>query len=554
MNRSLAGDEPNLVVYYRCDEGTGLVVTDHAPAAPSANGALTVSGGLTNGPVWVLSGIQPFSPFAETLPATGTDGFINRLNGLFNPAGADTRVWFEWGITTSYGNLTSARAIGSGNGDTNWSEVLAGLENDVTYHFRAVASNSFGIVFGGDQSFTDRHRQWTGVGGDNLFSNPNNWSPAGTLHDSDTLIFPAGTDAYKDTEDTAVSAVNRIVFTGPGTARISGNALNVNAGISCGRDGLALIDLPVVIAERLDFYVDEVGTLQASGVIGGTGSLTKRGVGGLRLTASNTYTGTSCVSEGKLQVDGFQPQSRVYVNGGTLLGMGTVGHVDFGGSGQIAPGAGPGILATSNFNASAGGSGALVVELNGNTAGTQYDQLNVRGSVRLTGLTLQLSPNFSFNPTVGDTFTIINNDGLDPVTGTFPGLPQGAELNAGGKKFTVNYSGGDGNDVVLTSRASLPPQILGDFNGDGRVDQNELNTVLSNYFPNSPFFQMTNVAGLGGTNVTFALTNSLAGAFGVECTTNLLDWFFLGPATPRYEFTDTNAPAAPQRYYRLRWP
>jgi hypothetical protein len=211
-------------------------------------------------------------------------------------------------------------------------------------------------------------------------------------------------------------------------------------------------------------------------------------------------------------------------------------------------------LATSNFNASAGGSGALVVELNGNTAGTQYDQLNVRGSVRLTGLTLQLSPNFSFNPTVGDTFTIINNDGLDPVTGTFPGLPQGAELNAGGKKFTVNYSGGDGNDVVLTSRASLPPQILGDFNGDGRVDQNELNTVLSNYFPNSPFFQMTNVAGLGGTNVTFALTNSLAGAFGVECTTNLLDWFFLGPATPRYEFTDTNAPAAPQRYYRLRWP
>ena len=65
---------------------------------------------------------------------------------------------------------------------------------------------------------------------------------------------------------------------------------------------------------------------------------------------------------------------------------------------------------------------------------------------------------------------------------------------------------------------------------------------------------MTNVAGLGGTNVTFALTNNLAGAFSVEYTTNLMDWLFLGPATPRYEFTDTNAPAVPQRYYRLRWP
>ena len=62
------------------------------------------------------------------------------------------------------------------------------------------------------------------------------------------------------------------------------------------------------------------------------------------------------------------------------------------------------------------------------------------------------------------------------------------------------------------------------------------------------------VAGLGGTNVTFALTNSTAGALSVEVTTNLIDWLFLGPATPRYEFTDTNAPAEPQRYYRLRWP
>ncbi len=65
---------------------------------------------------------------------------------------------------------------------------------------------------------------------------------------------------------------------------------------------------------------------------------------------------------------------------------------------------------------------------------------------------------------------------------------------------------------------------------------------------------MTNPAGLGGTNVTFALTNSVAGAFSVEYSTNLVDWHDVGPAIPRYEFTDTNAPALPQRYYRLRWP
>jgi len=94
--------------------------------------------------------------------------------------------------------------------------------------------------------------------------------------------------------------------------------------------------------------------------------------------------------------------------------------------------------------------------------------------------------------------------------------------------------------------------VLANLNGNGIVTQPELDLVLSNYWPYSPWLYMTNVAGLGGTNVTFALTNSLAGAFSVEYTTNLMDWLFLGPATPRYEFTDTNAPAVPQRYYRLR--
>lgn len=96
--------------------------------------------------------------------------------------------------------------------------------------------------------------------------------------------------------------------------------------------------------------------------------------------------------------------------------------------------------------------------------------------------------------------------------------------------------------------------VPGDTNGAGIVSQAELDLVLSNYFPYSPWLSLTNTAGLGGTNVTFALPNSPAGAFSVLWSANLVNWEYLGPATPRYEFTDTNAPAIPQRYYRLRWP
>lgn len=98
------------------------------------------------------------------------------------------------------------------------------------------------------------------------------------------------------------------------------------------------------------------------------------------------------------------------------------------------------------------------------------------------------------------------------------------------------------------------PHRAGDINGDGIVSQPEFDLVYSNYLPTSPWIYMTNVVGLGETNVTFTLPNSSAGTYSVEYSTNLTSWEFLGPATPRHLFIDPHATNSPQRYYRLRWP
>ena len=108
----------------------------------------------------------------------------------------------------------------------------------------------------------------------------------------------------------------------------------------------------------------------------------------------------------------------------------------------------------------------------------------------------------------------------------------------------------NGDGVVDQNELNL---ILANYN-NGVVDQATLNTILANYWPSSPWLAITNPAGLGGTNVTFALTNASAWNFSVLMSTNLVNWDYLGPATPLYQFQDTNAPASPQRYYRLRWP
>ena len=59
-------------------------------------------------------------------------------------------VWFEYGLTTSYGSYTdheTKTSIGS------FSQNLTGLLKDKTYHFRAVAKNSVGTTYGVDKTF-----------------------------------------------------------------------------------------------------------------------------------------------------------------------------------------------------------------------------------------------------------------------------------------------------------------------------------------------------------------------------------------------------------------
>src|SRR5207237_681002 len=58
-------------------------------------------------------------------------------------------------------------------------------------------------------------------------------------------------------------------------------------------------------------------------------------------------------------------------------------------------------------------------------------------------------------------FTIINNDGSDPINGTFAGLSENATVATyGGFAYKIHYAGGDGNDVVIAAADATPPVVL----------------------------------------------------------------------------------------------
>ncbi len=199
------------------------------------------------------------------------------------------------------------------------------------------------------------------------------------------------------------------------------------------------------------------GSSTYDGVMSGTGytfggyTVAKLGSGTFTMNGNNTFTaGATHVFNGKLVINGSQPQSPVIVDAGaTLGGSGTVGTITANGNGIISPGNSPGILTSSNVTFSS--TGNFTVELTGPNPGVGgYDQLNVRGTVSLATATLTVIPAFTTSASIGQQFIIINNDLSDAITGTFNGMANGSLFSAGGYKFRINYAGGTGNDVVLT--------------------------------------------------------------------------------------------------------
>jgi len=108
---------------------------------------------------------SPAPPIVATGSATAIVGLTAILNGTVNANNATTRYAFEYGPTTSYGKFAPSFGLESGGTTVAEGRVtgatttavfqrLLGLESGVTYHYRLVASNANGTVFGADETFT----------------------------------------------------------------------------------------------------------------------------------------------------------------------------------------------------------------------------------------------------------------------------------------------------------------------------------------------------------------------------------------------------------------
>jgi autotransporter-associated beta strand protein len=294
---------------------------------------------------------------------------------------------------------------------------------------------------------------------------------------------------------------NLLNFYGGGTVLFSNNLTGTTGGVMC-LNGLAALSFngsnnfsgpmrmlggaltnngqqfntPLRL-EQADWTVGPSALLSNSAVAFSGGVSNVAAFSGVMLNGSLAVTGgvftvgpTAVVSNspttlagGTLSVLGQMPASPITLLGGTLAGTGVVANVTASG-GTISPGASPGRLRTGNLALGTGVT--LDMQIAGSVAGVNYDQVQVTGSVNLNGATLLLSlVDQTLN--IGDTVVLIDNDGAEPIVGTFAGFPEGTTFPLGLLDVRITYLGGTGNDVVLTVVSKIPRATwtgLGDTN------------------------------------------------------------------------------------------
>jgi len=449
----------------------------------SGSGTLTVKGkagtdavGGQKG-IYVVNSGQISGGNSGPVLVTGTGGPSagNFNDGVFVDAN---------GAITSLGGNVSVTGLGNGTGSSethfgvfvrSGGQITAGSTGSVTVHGTGAAtagSNNRGIVvFSTNARITSSggNVSVTGQGG-GTGSSAANWGVY-LLNTGEITAGGSGTVTVAGTGGAFSGDSNYGVFIEGANARItsSGGAVSVT-----GQGGGS-----VASGSNYGVYVNSSGQITA----GGSGTVTVQGTGGVASGINNygiLVTGTSSritSTSGNVSVTGQGSGSAADIitqSAGAITSTSTTAGITLNSTnnGTWPNTFGTDVSTTATQKTTFGAGSKLNIDIDGLTVNTQYQQLGVIGMIDLNGAGLTFAGS-TFSPTVGNTFTIVDNDGTDPVIGTFNGLAQGASIPnflGSGLSATITYVGGTGNDVVLTVVNNVV--CYADTDGDGFGDPN----------------------------------------------------------------------------------
>jgi fibronectin-binding autotransporter adhesin len=341
-----------------------------------------------------------------TINQTSTQSFSGSFTGtaanLIKTGGAQLTLLGANGTSIASTSIVAGSiAIGDGN--------TAGVAFGGNVNISVTGANT-GLFFRPAASTTLFYNgNITGAGAVTL-----NGSGTGTLVATGSSSFTGATIVNAGTlqigADNAWSSVSATTVNSGSTfaLKVNGNQTFLNLS------GGGKID----IASGKVLTVNSTSGTTLTNVISGAGGMTKTGASTLTLTAANTYTGNTTISGGTLLVNNALGSTSITVDSGAFLkGTGTLHDLTLNGtySPGISSSAGLGSLDSVTMS----NSSILLMELGGTTRGAAgYDALNVANAFTADG-TLQVTFINSFNPTLGNSFNLLD---WGSTSGTFDTL------------------------------------------------------------------------------------------------------------------------------------
>ena len=444
-----------------------LTVTNGASAA--FTGAVTINDLITTAKPYSVSMTGTGNTFAQYLNfansglvtlGDGTDTFLlnngltfggnaaSKLGGTINSSG--DVINFGTGGSTLTNNSTVATITSSpagaailfGAGITGAFNLGLDAGTGGAITGTSVAINDLTINNGASAAFTGA------VTVNDLITTTNPYSVSmtgtGNTFAQNVEFLNTGTVALNNAISDSSTFAGGLVVTAPSSITMKGTVAATNSNMILGDS-----DTGVILGTNTTLNAG-TGNINLNGVVSGAFSLTPiTATPGLTTIAGANTNTTTNVTTGVVQINNSLPQTTNYaVSGGTLKGTGAIGALTGTGTGIIAPGNSPGQVTTTNLSLTS--TNTLQIELTGTTPGTQYDQIVVNpGTVTLDNAILTLSSTYAGS--AGAVFTIIDNQGIAAIGGTFVGLPEGSVISTSGRAYKISYVGGTGNDVTLTA-------------------------------------------------------------------------------------------------------
>ena len=219
------------------------------------------------------SSIQVGGASVQTNSATNVSNYQATLNGYLSvPYLSNSNyVWFQYGTDTNYGSNTSQQSVNSGS----FTQNIANLSYNTTYHFRAVAQGSFGTIYGQDMTFNSNgSTNYYGNGTVsvtkqviNLTSGNLNWQSSVSAKPNDILSFAITIQAgNQDIHNVMISDILPTCLTYKGN-------LTVNANLNYLGNPASGINIGTIPANGIEVVAFQAQAAPATSFLYGTTSL-----------------------------------------------------------------------------------------------------------------------------------------------------------------------------------------------------------------------------------------------------------------------------------------